>query len=88
MECEKLARCHFFDQYLSTMPTNTRLIQRKYCRNDYGRCARYLLHKFLEKSAYAVSDELEARIGKIAPSLFPHDVEKLRSVLRVNLSMI
>ena len=40
-DCEVIARCAFFNDQMASMPTTAALLKERYCKGDFGRCARY-----------------------------------------------
>lgn len=44
-DCELLQRCPFFNNRLTEMPSMAELFKKKYCKNDWASCARYMIRK-------------------------------------------
>ena len=67
MECEKLAKCPFFNDQLGAMPAVTGLLKQTYCLGDKTQCARYIV---------------SARGIQVPPDLYPNDTARARQLLR------
>jgi len=50
-DCESIARCLFFNDQMASMPTAAELVKERYCRGDFGRCARYRVRAALGPAA-------------------------------------
>jgi hypothetical protein len=50
-DCEAMARCLFFNDQMALMPTAAALVKERYCRSDFGRCARYQVRAALGAAA-------------------------------------
>jgi hypothetical protein len=46
-DCPNLAKCPFFNDQLSNMPTIADLMKENFCKETYDICARYLVAKAL-----------------------------------------
>ncbi|MBU2510394.1 hypothetical protein KJ966_03615 [bacterium] len=45
--CECFEKCDLFDCATAKLPSTAKSFQDKYCRNDHGNCARYMIFKKL-----------------------------------------
>ena len=43
--CSLLSSCVFFRNGLTEMPCTTESLKNKYCRGNYGECARFMISK-------------------------------------------
>ncbi len=48
-DCPNLVRCPFFSGKMEDMPTISVYLMRKFCRNDYTSCARFMIFNALGK---------------------------------------
>jgi hypothetical protein len=62
-ECPSLASRPFFNDSLTDMPAMANVYKKKYCKDDFANCARYMVSKKLGK-------------GKVPSTLFPYRIEK------------
>jgi len=65
-ECEKLAKCPFFNNQLADMPAVSGLLKQSYCLGDKSECARY---------------EVSAAGLAVPADLFPNDTARARKLL-------
>ncbi len=42
-ECGRLAKCIFFNDQMSIMPALSDMYKQRYCRNEFDKCARYVV---------------------------------------------
>jgi len=67
-DCECLPRCPFFNDRMADMPALADTMKGKYCRGEFGRCAR---HQIFEK------------LGSegVPLDLFPNQLDRVASIL-------
>jgi len=68
-DCECLAKCPFFNDKMTNMPSAAKLIKYKYCKGDNTECARYIV--FL-----ALGSE------KVPANLFPNQIKRVEEILK------
>ena len=67
MECEKLSKCPFFNDQLTSMPAVAGLLKQTYCLGDKTNCARYQV----------------SMAGVPVPAdLFPNDIGRIAQILK------
>lgn len=70
-ECNKIKGCLFFNDTLSGMPALADMMKERYCREDFSRCARYLICNALGTD-------------KVPEDLFPAMQERAKQILDQN----
>jgi hypothetical protein len=50
-DCEAIPRCLFFNDHMASMPTAAALVKERYCRGEFGLCARYMVRAALGAAA-------------------------------------
>jgi hypothetical protein len=66
--CRKLAQCLFFNDELSDMPAASSAMKRRYCLEEFTRCARYTVKIVL-------GDEF------VPHDMFPDDATRAKIIL-------
>jgi len=66
-DCEKLAKCPFFTDQMTNMPSIAALMKQNYCQSDKTECARYRI----SSAGLAVP-----------PDLLPNDTEHAEVLLK------
>lgn len=66
-ECEKLAKCPFFNDRLNNMPAVSGLMKQTYCLGDKTQCARY---------------QVASANVPVPLDLFPNDFSRARELLQ------
>lgn len=59
MECPVRPECCFFAKRMALMPASAEIMIKRFCEDDYERCARYRVHQVL--SSHGVPDDLYPR---------------------------
>lgn len=70
-ECELLSGCIFFNDKMLNMPGLSEMYKNQFCRQDYSKCARYMVYKELGKE-------------NVPLDLFPNQKERAEKILSVN----
>ena len=70
-ECECLGTCPFFNDKMQNMPAMADMYKKKYCKGDFGNCARYMVFKTLGKPS-------------VPADLFPNQKEKAIAIVGRN----
>ena len=67
-DCEVLTKCPFFSGKLEKMPSTAELLKKRYCRDEYRSCARWMVR---------------AAIGgdKVPGDLFPNQNERVARLI-------
>ena len=66
-DCEKLAKCPFFNDQMANMPSMSNVYKQSFCRGDSSKCARLRVSK----------------AGQQVPAdLYPNQKERADSLLR------
>lgn len=55
-DCKNLKGCIFFNDQMKNMPGTSSVFKKKYCKDDFASCARYVVCEALGKNA--VPDDL------------------------------
>ncbi len=67
-DCESLARCPFFNNMMKDMDGMSGLYKQRYCRNEFSRCARYMVSKAKGRDA-------------VPSDLFPNQAARAQRIL-------
>jgi hypothetical protein len=67
-DCECLSKCPFFNDKMANMPSMAKIMKNRYCKGDYGTCARYQVFKALGREA-------------VPADLFPNQPDKVEQLL-------
>jgi hypothetical protein len=68
-ECPRLITCPFFNEKMPDKPATTELYKQRYCRDEYEKCARYMVFIKLGKE-------------KVPADLFPNDIKRAQDILK------
>jgi hypothetical protein len=74
-ECNLLSKCLFFNDKMSSMPTASDLMKRRFCLKDNSICARYMVCSALGRE-YVPAD------------LFPNNIDRARTILAAGVNSI
>jgi len=67
-ECERLAKCIFFNDKMSNMPAMADMYKQHYCRDRFDECARFTV---------------ASRLGpeQVPANLFPNDMKRAQELV-------
>lgn len=69
MECPSINGCPFFNDKLKDMPSMSNIYKRNYCKNEYKKCARYLVSTTIGKE-------------NVPLDLFPNQEERAKEIIK------
>lgn len=67
-DCEKLAKCPFFNDKMADMPSMAAVYKQNYCKGDFSKCARFMVSKALG-------------LDRVPSTLFPNQIEKAQALI-------
>lgn len=69
-DCELIQGCIFFNDKMLNMPATAELLKKKYCKDAYGTCARFMVFKAMGRPS-------------VPQDLFPQQADKAEEIIKV-----
>jgi hypothetical protein len=67
-ECDKLAKCIFFNDKMSNMPAMADMYKQRYCKGNFDSCARFVVASKLGPE-------------RVPPDLFPNNMDRAQKLI-------
>lgn len=68
-DCPSLAKCPFFNDKMSAIPTTATMMKKRYCQGGNSNCARWVVRAALGPTA-------------VPEDLFPNQMERAKSLIK------
>lgn len=68
-DCELIQGCIFFNDKMQNMPATAELLKKKYCKDSYSTCARFMIFKAMGRPA-------------VPQDLFPQQTDKAEEIIK------
>lgn len=68
-DCELIQGCIFFNNKMQNMPATAELLKKKYCKDAFATCARYMVFKAIGRPG-------------VPQDLYPQQAEKVEEIVK------
>jgi len=67
-DCPLIEKCIFFNDKMASMPAASTMMKKKFCKDDFSKCARYTVFSALGRE-------------RVPTDLYPNDLSRAQTIL-------